>query len=384
MKKARNSNIELMRIVLMLLIIAHHYVVNSTVMTLWTPEELTSKAVFLTLWGMWGKPAINAFVMVTGWFMCRSRLTWQKFARLLLQLYFWKISVWIFLCFVRADGVTLYAILTSMVSVIRDIDGGFEASFLVMYLMIPFLNRLINSLDRDAHLRLLALLIAVYTISTTFFVSVTAFSEVGWYCTLYLIASYLRIYEPAWSTNRTVVNRLFAVTIISCILSVIGMMAIGQTVSSAGMRPYWFVSDSGKILALVFGVTCFLWFKNLQLPSSNALNTIAATTFGVLLIHAHSDAMRNWLWQEIVNVPNSYRCCTLYQLIGWSVVVAFMVFGVCSALDLFRGRLIEPAVMSWLEPRVGTIEERFRNRQAGMTSSEDNAEVPARGPRSSS
>lgn len=51
-RRRRDGNLELMRIVLMLLIVAHHSVVNSGVMGLWDPSTLHGKAVFLTLWGM--------------------------------------------------------------------------------------------------------------------------------------------------------------------------------------------------------------------------------------------------------------------------------------------------------------------------------------------
>lgn len=89
LKPKRLSSLELMRIVLMLLIVAHHSVVNSGVMELWDPSTLHGKAVFLTLWGMWGKVCINAFVMITGYFMCKSRLTWMKFVKLIFSVYFW-------------------------------------------------------------------------------------------------------------------------------------------------------------------------------------------------------------------------------------------------------------------------------------------------------
>ena len=51
--KQRESNIELFRIVLMLMIIAHHYVVNSGVERLYDYSNVSGNQVFLELWG-WG------------------------------------------------------------------------------------------------------------------------------------------------------------------------------------------------------------------------------------------------------------------------------------------------------------------------------------------
>lgn len=61
----RNSNIELYRIVLMLIIIAHHYVVNSGIMDSITKQNaLNYKSVFSSVFG-WGKTAIDCFVLIT-------------------------------------------------------------------------------------------------------------------------------------------------------------------------------------------------------------------------------------------------------------------------------------------------------------------------------
>ena len=48
-EKKRESNIELYRIVLMLLIIAHHYVVNSGLLEIMYENPLTGKSIFLFL-----------------------------------------------------------------------------------------------------------------------------------------------------------------------------------------------------------------------------------------------------------------------------------------------------------------------------------------------
>lgn len=56
--KQRNSNLELYRIIVMLLIVAHHYVVNSGMMEEMAKDPLSSRSIFYYIFGMWGKIGI--------------------------------------------------------------------------------------------------------------------------------------------------------------------------------------------------------------------------------------------------------------------------------------------------------------------------------------
>ena len=60
--------------------------------------------------------------------------------------------------------------------------------------------------------------------------------------------------------------------------------------------------------------------------------------FGVLCIHASSDAMRRWLWQDICRVPriadSSLSCLVLHALLCVSLIMLS-----CSLLDLVRQKL---------------------------------------------
>ena len=91
--KQRNSNLELYRIIVMLLIVAHHYVVNSGMMEEMAKEPLSSNSIFFYIFGMWGKTGINCFVMITGYFMCKSQITIRKFLKLLFQIEFYNVCL---------------------------------------------------------------------------------------------------------------------------------------------------------------------------------------------------------------------------------------------------------------------------------------------------
>ena len=64
---------------------------------------------------------------------------------------------------------------------------------------------------------------------------------------------------------------------------------------------------------------------------------MAKTTFGILLIHANSDAMRQWLWQDVVRVP---QMIDSPNLIPYAILCVCGIFAVCAAIDFVLDRLI--------------------------------------------
>lgn len=64
----RSSNIELLRILSMLMIVAHHFVVNSGLLNCIDSQvKFNFRDYFLLLFGWAGKTGINCFVLITGY-----------------------------------------------------------------------------------------------------------------------------------------------------------------------------------------------------------------------------------------------------------------------------------------------------------------------------
>lgn len=126
--KERYSNLELYRIIVMLLIVAHHYVVNSGLGDVMIKESLSAHSIFFYLFGAWGKTGINCFLMITGYFMCKSQITWRKFLKLLFEVEFYKITI--YAIFVLS-GYETFSVLGCIKSIIPmlDIRGGIHQLF---------------------------------------------------------------------------------------------------------------------------------------------------------------------------------------------------------------------------------------------------------------
>lgn len=334
-KTQRKSNLELYRILVMLLIVAHHYVVNSGVTEAMYADPMSGNSIFLFLFGAWGKTGINCFVLISGYFMCKSRITLTKFLKLIGEVLFYRIIINMVFC---VTGYAQFSLrdLPGLLLPIKSVDTGFISCYLLFFLFIPFLNVLVQNLSEKQHIYLMLLSLFAYSLMGSVPIFTVTMNYVSWFIVLYLIAAYIRLH-PKVLFNKTVFwGWMTAMSVFASVLSVVVCAWLGEKIDRE--MAYFFLSDSNKVLAVLTAVCSFLFFKNVNLKQSKLINTISATTFGVLLIHANSDAMRQWLWQDLLKVPDMYAS-------PWLIVHAIGsvagIFVVCSAVDILRNNLVE-------------------------------------------
>lgn len=354
--KQRNSNLELFRILTMLSIVAHHYVVNSGLLAAngvinSNPTSIHSLALLLV--GAWGKIGINCFVFITGYFMCKSNITLKKFLKLFFEIMFYRIVIaavfWV-------SGYSVFSVkeLVKILIPIKDISTGFTSAYLVFFLFIPFLNVLIHNLKERQHIYLLILCGFLYVfLGTVPYFSVT-FNYVSWFMVLYFISSYIRLYPKKiyknnafWSVALLVMTLLCAASVIACNFLFKG-------------NYYLFVTDSNTLLAVLESICAFMFFNNLKIKNSKVINVTASATFGVLLIHANSDTMRSWLWGDFLNVVGVHTQGNGYLHIAVSIIG---VYCVCTVLDLIRIYVLEKPIFNNIDNVIIKINRKFNRLQ---------------------
>lgn len=339
--KIRNSNLELYRIIVMLLIVAHHYVVNSGLTLVMQEVPLSGRSVFFYLLGAWGKTGINCFVMITGYFMCKSQITLHKFLKLLLEVLFYNIVIYGIFVATGYEKLSLANIIGILPG--RILQDNFTSCFLVFYLCIPFLNILIQNLTKKQHLLLVALCLFIYTLHTTLPRTHVTMNYVSWFCVIYFIASYLRLYPNKYDNNI----HFFWGGVFLCIsLSILSVLRQLWLASNGQMLfPYRYVSDSNELLPVLTAITSFMYFKNLQIKQNRWINTVSASTFGVLLIHANSDTMRKWLWKDLLDNAGHYSDERFWL---YATVAVMSVFLICILIDKVRILFVEKPLFKLL------------------------------------
>ncbi len=335
-KNQRNSSLELFRIISMMVIVAHHYVVNSQLTWGFTADDVLSpEGLFAIIFGWGGKTGINCFVLITGYFMCTSKISVKKFLKMFMEIIFYKLTFYIIFCIAGYEVRSVQTMLKRVLP-IYDIGTGFIGSFLFVYLCIPYLNIVIQNLNQRLHLRLVLLCIGVFSILPSFFGVGVPCNYVIWFMILYLCASYIRLYPHKLLESTRITGIL---SILFLVLSWISVVMGAYNFAETGSRDwYGNVQDSNKFLAFATAACAFMFFKNLKMKYHPIINTVAASAFGVLLIHANSDSMRKWLWIDTLENAKVF-----YQdyFVLHAIISVLAVYVICTGIDFLRIQLLE-------------------------------------------
>ncbi len=320
----------------MFLVVMFHYMVNSGLADVLFKSGQSSfvKDALLVVLCSGGKYAINCFILITGYFMCKSNITVRKFLKLFLEVELYGIIIYLIFPIVGYDSFS-FSDFISYVFPVFAIGVGFVGSYLAFYWFIPFLNVLIKHVDKKQHLTIIIISLFFFSVVPTFCAAMNVkIGYVGWFMIVYLIGAYIRIYheEPKIAGNlRTIV------TVVILCVSAFGTVACSYLYARFWdgdiHAAYYLSNECNKFFAIIPAIATFIFFKNLKLGSNKVINKIAASSFAVLLIHGHSLTMQHWLWDDVCNNVGWYN--TNFAFIHL-FVCTIAVYAVCTLIDMIR------------------------------------------------
>ena len=161
--KTRDSNFELMRIISMIFIILYHVLVHGALLD-YASGSMKIVVVFLEALIL---VHVNSFILITGYFQCKSKMRLGKVLALNNMTWFYKVLIMVLFI---AFGVIAVPDIITLIQTLLPIDFGiywFISSYLILYLISPILNKVINnSTKRDLQKIIIVLFIVVSLLST--------------------------------------------------------------------------------------------------------------------------------------------------------------------------------------------------------------------------
>lgn len=259
----RESNIELLRIVCMLMIIAHHSIVHGGILTI---DNCFNKYVALLL-VPGGKMMFVTFIVISAWFLVDKKFNLERFIKTWLQVLFYSVLFAIVASNFEIE-LNWHNWLGSFFPIIGN-SHGFAATYLAFYLLIPILAILDKNMTKTQHLYLGGVLLYVEVVSLfakgIFFNQVVILSsELTLFIFIYFLTSYIKKYEPFNIHNS---SKFFVM------LFIIWLMIFGIfLLNTSDYRSHWYISllmylcnDESSLLYIIGGYCAFFCFLNIKI-----------------------------------------------------------------------------------------------------------------------
>lgn len=334
MQDKRQSNIELLRIVAMILIVAHHFSVHGGFE--FPASSVTVNKLWIQFIQIGGKIGVNIFVLISGYFLIDAKnVKISKILKLWLRIFTY--SVILFLVFVLT-GVEPFQIREVIIRIfpVTLSHWWFPSTYFVLYLLSPYLNKLLKSLDKNAYQKLIVLTTVCWCIIPTFFESSYQSNNLIWFMYLYAVAGYIKLHI----TNINISNKkcIIIALILTALtfLVTVGLDFIGIKVPIA-IKYTTYLYGMQTLPIMLISLFMFLGFLKTDIKYSKAVNTLASTTFGVYLIH-DDGFMSKFLWHSIFKNATFSNSAFL---IPYSIAVIIAVFLGCALIEFLRMRFIE-------------------------------------------
>ncbi len=338
--KVRNSSIELLRIIAMIMIVFHHFAVHGGFV--WGAQSITIPRFWYNFIIMGGKIGVNVFVMISGYYLInndRKIFDLKKIIKFIGQVFFYSIVILIIAKLVGTSDIGIKLFIKSCFSITFS-QWWFASAYFVLYLLHPFLNKLLHAMDKSLYQKFLLTLVICWSVIPTFTTSLYQSNSLLWFITLYSISGYIRLYGL---NNKFTTKFYFVIWLICSFL----MYASSVVFTVLGSKWEFFASKiryfygQEKITTLLVSLCLFMIFATLKMNYHKWINAIASATFGVYLIHDHP-IIKRFLWIDLFN--NAQYQESLF-LIPYSIMVVIVVYVVCSFVDLLRGHIIEKPFM---------------------------------------
>lgn len=333
MKRERNSSFELLRIISMLLIVMHHYSIHSD-FDFMIPFSLN--LYFAQCLCMGGKLGVNLFVLISGYFLCKSEFRLKRLLKLELEVIFYSILIGILFFIISPERESINNLLKE-ITPLRSNSYWFYNTYFVLILFCPFINKFITSLEKEVFEKLLLSIFILWVlIPVVPTVPSLEISKLGWFIFLYLCAAYIRFYQNNFKFSNKTFILLGIGSYILVLLSVICFDLLGFIDKRFQIKFDYFL-PMNSILIFSSSIMLFIGFSKIHLDKNRIINCLSSTTFGIYLIH-DNHLVRSFLWKDLFR--NKEFLISKYFLLHAFVAICLVYF-ICTAIDLIRQYLLE-------------------------------------------
>ena len=347
MKKNRDSNIEMLRIIAMLFILFHHYALYNSLYNL--DVSNMNKYIGIILFSL-GKIGVNIFILITGYFSIKKIFSKKKLIKLWLEVVFYSVGV----TFVFAISGKVQLNFKELIKFIFPISFNkywFITIYIILYTLMPFINRYVKKVNKEQYQKLLVILfflcVGLYSImysSTTYSMNESLpLSNIIFYILVYLIGGYIRLYGIEKIENISCKRTIGYTLLIFCVFTIFLTVSeiIDYKYNKLGNVLFWY-TRSNSIFVYILSILTFYSFKKIELKEIKIINLLASSCFGIYLIQSYTFIAGKKLYKDIIHTEYFVKSPLLIVQAIASIIVIYFIGG---CIDLVRQKVIEDKII---------------------------------------
>ena len=247
MNSKRNNGLDLLNILAMLMVLMLHLLYNLGFLD----NSMAFSASFFFSWLLecFCYVAVNLFVLITGYFGWKKQFRASQIVNIYLTILFFSVII-ILVRFGIGSSVSLRQVISCVIP-ITSRHYWYITVYVMLYLLTPVLNKVVDGLDYKIYKASLIVMFVVFSVLSTIYpfedtFQMNAGQSLTWFVFLYLFAAFISKYSEKlgkWSTDRKFAIFFlaggFGLSFISkVIISVITKKFVGDIVGSAMFIKY--------------------------------------------------------------------------------------------------------------------------------------------------
>lgn len=337
MEKAREANIELLRIVSMILVIAGHFVGQNDVI-----EILDGFPLFIALlFGSAPRIAVNVFLIIGIWFMLDKQFSARKILSLYGEVWFYGITLTVIVILLGGNLSVLSILRVIFPFSLRGV--WFASSYIALMLVSPFLKLLLDKFDEDMACKFVFLLFFLICIMNFFNKTQDHWIDnLTWFSFVYLaVGVYKKYYNEKRKYNYKIIG---LIGILLYVIMVIVIFSTCKKEESVWARYaykffYSWILDIKSLPNIMCAGSLFYFFTNFHISrGAKIINLGAKHAFSVYVIHQTGTFIR-FMWDRIFRCAEWIR--SPYFVFLYGLTVSSIYLG-CMPIDWARRKFFEP------------------------------------------
>lgn len=318
--QTRNSSVEILRIILMVMIVIWYLSVHGYGIIAASNAIPQTQFASYYIFNVYTCCAVNCFMFISGFYGLKF-----KFSTLLgymIQCYFYSILLSIIISFFIIETNTIDQVLSRILFPFTNENWWFASGYLMVYLMSPLINQYI---EISSVKRMIVLVASMYLL----FLLYSAFDN-SWAGSINLLFIYvcgrcLQKYPLIFLKKKCISIFLLTTSILQCGV-IIGLFL--QIPYIGFLYRYW------NPLVILSSISLFYCFQSRSIYSKN-INTIAKCMFGVYLI-TDFPPIRYYLNPYMAEVNNSF--------LAYTIISALFITFTAGIFEYARQKLIQPFI----------------------------------------